>query len=301
MSDSLPKPTLVVSDIDNTLFDWVQYYVHAFSALLRTVERAIGVPYAQLAEEAKQVFINHGSIEYPFVVQELPSVIAHCADDLDHMLGKIVAPARDAFNVEAVRYLKPYADVPATLQALREKHKGVPVVALTDAPRYVAMWKLNKLGLLPHFDAVYGLADPRLPTSGGRVKVDPEILLKHLQQGNWGYTGKIRILPDDYEKPGTKGLKTVLMDFDHDEPPAERARVVWIGDNERKDVSLGKRLGVRTVWASYGRPAPDLLTRLIEFSPPQNVHKNASLPSDNPNNPKPDVVLQTFADLLKHV
>lgn len=301
MSDRLPSPTLLVSDIDNTLFDWVKYYVHAFSALLRQVEKSIGVPYAQLAEEAKQVFIDHGSIEYPFVVQELPSVIAFCAEDIDHMLAKIVAPARDAFNAEAARHLKPYDDVPATLATLRERHQGVPVVALTDAPRYVAMWKLNKLGLLPHFDAVYGLADPRLPTSEGRVKVDPEILLKHLKKDNWGYSGKIRILPDDYEKPGTKGLKTVLMDYELDEPPAERHRVVWIGDNERKDVGLGKRLGVRTIWASYGRPAPDLLTRLIEFSPPQNVHKNASLPSNSPDNPKPDVVLQSFAEILKYL
>ena len=292
--------SLFVTDIDNTLFDWVRYYVHAFSALLREVERVTGVPYAQLAEESKEVFVRHGSIEYPFVVQELPSVAALFEDDIDGMLATVVGPAREAFNAGADTYLKPYDGVAAVLAAFRTQHPGVPLVALTDAPRYVAMWKLNKLGILALFDAVYGLPDPRIPTSDKhrRVKVDPDILLKHLQQNNFGFSGRIRILPDDYEKPGTKGLKTVLMDYEMDEDPAHRARVVWVGDNQRKDVGLGRRLGVRTAWASYGRPAPELLERLSEFSPPLNIHKNAALTGDEQNVVKPDYTLQCFADIL---
>lgn len=297
----LDNPALVVVDIDNTLFDWVRYYVHAFEALMGCVEAVVKVPYATLAEEAKEVFIAHGSIEYPFLVQELPSVVAHYGEQIDKMLRDVVGPARDAFNKAASLHLKPYAGVPETLALLRHRHRGVPLVALTDAPRYVAMWKLNKLGILSSFDAVYGLADPRLPTSEGRVKVDPEILLKHLKQSNFGFTGKIRILPDDYEKPGIKGLKTVLMDFELDERAEDRARVIWVGDNKRKDVMLGKRLGVRTVWAAYGKPAPELLERLITFSPPLNVHKNASLPSDDPNSPQPDVELHDFTEILKYL
>lgn len=292
--------SLFVTDIDNTLFDWVRYYVHGFSGLLGKVSEIIGVPYAQLAEEAKDVFVRHGSIEYPFVVQELPSVIAHYGDDIDAMLAQAVRPARDVFNELAERHLKTYDGVADVLAAFRAEHPGVPLVALTDAPRYVAMWKLNKLGLLGLFDAVYGLPDPRIPTSPqhGRVKVDPEILLKHLQQKNFGFAGRIRILPDDYEKPGIKGLKTVLMDYEMDENPADRQRVVWVGDNQRKDVGLGKRLGVRTAWASYGVAEPELLRRLLEFSPPQNVHKNAALSSAEAEGVKPDYTLKTFADIL---
>jgi phosphoglycolate phosphatase len=295
-----PVTSLLVTDIDNTLFDWVRYYVHAFAGLLGSVERTIGVPYAQLAVEARAVFEAHGSIEYPFVVQELTSVIDHYGDDIDGMLRDCVRPARDQFLAAAEPFLKPYEGVRDTLKELKRRLGGVPLVALTDAPRYVAMWKLNKLALLDGFDAVYGLADPRIPTSAqhGRVKVDPDILLKHLQQNNFGFRGRIRILPDDYEKPGTKGLKTVLMDYEMDDDPALRGSVLWVGDNERKDVGLGKRLGVRTAWAAYGKPAPDLLVRLAEFSPPQNIHKNAAIGSHEANAPKPDAVLQTFADIL---
>ena len=95
MSKRLDKTlALFVSDIDNTLFDWVSYYVHAFSALLSRVASITSVPEAQLAEEAKQVFSTHGSIEYPFLIQELPSVVAQYGDAIDAMLNDVVAPGR---------------------------------------------------------------------------------------------------------------------------------------------------------------------------------------------------------------
>jgi FMN phosphatase YigB (HAD superfamily) len=290
---------LFVTDIDNTLFDWVKYYVTAYSALLRTVEKTIGVSYDQLASESREVFTAHGSIEYPFVIQELPSVIKHYKSDIDAMLGDAVRPGRDAFLAAATTALAPYPGVPEALKEYRKRCKGIPIVALTDAPRYVAMWKLNKLGLLHYFDAVYGLADPRLPTSRehNRVKVDPEILLKHLQQSNFDYKGKIRILPDEYEKPGTRGLKTVLMDHELDENPLSRQSVLWVGDNQRKDIGLGKRLGVRTGWAQYGLPTGEYLQRLAAFSPLDSIHKNAALPTNEPP-PSPDYTLKQFAEVL---
>jgi FMN phosphatase YigB (HAD superfamily) len=292
---------LIVTDIDNTVFDWVGYYVTAFNALLDTVASTIGSSRELLAAEARAVFSEHGSIEYPFLAQELVSVNKFYGSDIDRMLSEAVAPGRDAFMAAAQSVLKPYDDVPRTLAAIKKRFPDLPIVALTDAPRYVAMWKLNKLGLLEHFDAVYGLPDPRVPTCeiNRRVKVDPEILLKHLQQSNFGFKGKIRILPDDYEKPGIRGLKTVLMDFDLDEPIESRKSVLWIGDNLRKDVGLGNRLNVRSAWAEYGTNVSETnLVSLSLFSPPQNIQKNVYIKVDDPSAPRPDLVFKTFSDLL---
>ena len=295
---------LIVTDIDNTVFDWVRYYVTSFNALLDTVANIIGSDRATLAAEARDVFSRHGSIEYPFLAQELTSVNKHYGDDIDKMLSEAVSRGREAFMAAAQNVLTPYADVRTTLAELKKRNPDLPVVALTDAPRYVAMWKLNKLGLLEFFDAVYGLADPRVPTceTNRRVKVDPEILLKHLQQSNFGFKGKIRILPDDYEKPGVRGLKTVLMDYELDESAEHRSKVLWVGDNLRKDVGLGNRLGVRSAWAKYGTELETpLLQSLAMFSPPQNIHKNVYLSSDDPAAPKPNVVFNSFSELLHEV
>ena len=291
---------LLVFDIDNTIFDWVTYYVNAFGMLLRKLETIIDVPYLQLAAEAKDVFHAQRSIEYPFVVQQMPSVLNHYGLDVDRLLQEAVEPTRVAFNAAARQYLKPYPGVVATIQELRVMHPNIPFVVLTDAPRYVAMWKLNKLEMLSCFDAVYGLPDPKLPTSPqhGRVLVDPEILLKHLRQEHFSYEGRIRILPEDYEKPGTKGLKTVLIDFELDGNEHDRRQVVWVGDNLRKDIGLGKALGVVTVWAKYGMDvSPEMKSRLLDFSPDGNVRKNVSLDPLSQDAPQPDFVLERFEEI----
>jgi FMN phosphatase YigB (HAD superfamily) len=299
-----PRFELLVADIDNTVFDWVSYYSIAFTAMLRKVGRTINVPLEVLCEEAREVLGREKSIEYPFVAQDLPSVIAFYGDDIDRMLAELVEPAREAFNTAALPWLKPYPGVVEALRALRKARPDMPIAALTDAPRYVAMWKLNKLGILSYFDAVYGLEDPRIPVAPhlGRVKVSQEILIKNLQPSNFGYSGMIRILPEDYEKPGPRGLKTVLMDYELDEPREKRRAVLWVGDNLRKDVGLGHVVGVRTAWAEYGATVkPDMLALLRTFSPPLNVHKNANLSPADPNAAKPDVVLSCFADLVSFV
>jgi phosphoglycolate phosphatase len=293
-------PALFVTDIDNTVFDWVSYYACAFAALLEKVSDVIGVDYQKLAQEAQTVFSSQASIEYPFLIQELPSVITYYGTDIEALLSGAVALGRRAFLDAAERQLFPYPHVDATFKRIKKTNPELPIVALTDAPRYVAMWKLNKLGLLSYFDAVYGLADPRIPVcpETNLIKVDAEILRKHLQQYNFGYRGRIRVLPEDYEKPGTKGLKTVLMDFDLDETKETRSRVLWLGDNLRKDMALGKRLGVKCAWAAYGVELDKAwLAKLSDFSPSQNIHKNVNIDPADPNSPEPDFTVNSFEEI----
>jgi len=292
---------LIVLDIDNTVFNWVEYYVSCMNALVQKVARIIAVKPEILFHEARLIFEKEGSIEYPFLIQELPTVIQYYGSDIERMLREAVEPGRIAFNDAAQNTLVPYAGVMETMQTIKQRWPHIPVIALTDAPRYVAMWKLNKLQLLPFFDAVYGLPDPRIPADlkSQKVKVDPEILMKHLQRTNFDFAGRIRVLPDDYEKPGTKGLKTVLMDF---EMESHRMDVLWVGDNLRKDVGLGKRLGVHTGWARYGTVIQDASKKLLlEFSPQNNVAKNVALDPANQDSPQPDFVLETFSDMIPAV
>ena len=289
---------LLVLDIDNTVFNWVEYYTSCMEALLMTVSRITAVPVATLYHEAQTIFEREGSIEYPFLVQELPSILKVYDGDIERMLREAVEPGRQAFNAKATETLKPYPDVEATLATIKAQCPGLSIIALTDAPRYVAMWKLNKLGLLTSFDAVYGLPDPRIPIDHvtQKVKVDSEILVKHLQRTSFDFTGRIRVLPDDYEKPGTRGLRTVLMDFDCE---THRGDVLWVGDNLRKDVGLGKTLGVHTAWARFGTIIePEARRLLLAFSPMQNVAKNVSLLPQDEGAPAPDFTLETFSELL---
>ena len=289
---------LLVLDIDNTVFDWVTYYVACLNALFKKVESVTDISVSTLAKESKLVFEEQGSIEYPFLIQELPSVIEYYNGDSEKMISEAVDLGRIAFKDMAESYLKPYETVIDTFKTIKEKWPQFPIIALTDAPRYVAMWKLNKLGILHYFDALYGLSDPKIPTDpdNQKAKVAPGILIKHLQQNSFDFKGIIRTLPEDYEKPGTRGLKTVLMDHDME---GHFDHVLWVGDNLRKDVGLGNRLGVKSAWAKYGTLInPETKNALLEFSPENNVHKNVSLDPKSDDSPVPDVTLDSFSELI---
>lgn len=286
---------LIVTDIDNTLFDWVDYYANAIPPMLKEVESITSIPYSQLAKEASVVFSEH-SIEYPFVVQELPSVVDFCDHDVDKMLQQVAEPSRAAFKDAAAAHLIPYKKVIYTLDILSKAHPEIPIVALTDAPRYIAMWKLNKLGILHYFDAVFGLEDPILPVDKyHRVKVDSEVLMKHLRKHNFDFKGKVRILPDEYEKPGVKGFKSILVEYDIDDPQ----QVLWIGDNVTKDIALGKKLGVVTAWAKYGAThSKKTLKMLQDFAPSDNMERHSNMHQLTAETPQPDVVLESFDQIL---
>lgn len=286
-------------DVDNTLFDWINYYVHSMESLFKTVQEITGIDISILKQEAQVVFSENESTEYPFVIQELPSVVKFFNYDIEKMLKTAVGPARDAFLETSKKFLVLYPQVKETLQEIKVQYPDVPIAALTDAPRYIAMWKLNKLGILNFFDAVYGLGDPRIPICDKthQIKVSQDILTKHLRRSQFGFRGTVRVLPAEYEKPGTRGFKTILMDYDLDENLQDRKSVVFVGDNVKKDSMLGQKLGVLTAWAKYGVVNDqNLMTRLNSFSPPKNVAKNIAV--GQVEGIKVDAEFSQFSDLL---
>ncbi len=289
---------LIILDIDNTVFDWVTYYVKCMESLFKKINSLTQIPEDVLAAEAKEVFAKQGSIEYPFLIQELPSVAKFYGNNISKMLREAVEQGRQVFKDTASNYLKPYPSVIATFETIKEQFPEYPIAALTDAPRYVAMWKLNKLGILHYFSSLYGLSDPKIPIDPKteQVKVDAKILTKHLKHSSFDFKGRIRTLPEDYEKPGTKGLKTVLMDY---EMETHSTDVLWVGDNLKKDIGLGKELGIISVWAEYGTHIEDKVKKqLLTFSPEINIHKNVALDPASHSSPEPDVVLSDFSEIL---
>lgn len=285
---------LIVTDVDNTLLDWVGFKSHAFPAMLEEVERITKIPYQKLLEESKIILTEKNMIEYPFVVQELPSVIEFCNHNIDKMIKEVANPSRAAFKDAAAPFLVPYRGVIYTLDTIKKNYPEIPLVILTDAPTYVAMWRLTKTGILHYFNGVFGLQDPLLPIDkyNQRVKVESELLIKHLRKGSFAFPGIVRALPDAYEKPNPKGLKTVLLEYDIEDPN----EVLYIGDNLNKDIVIGKAVGVQTAWAKYGTILdPKDLEELHKFSPDKNIQKHHLTKGIV----EPDYVFDNFKEILK--
>jgi len=233
------RPRAVVTDLDNTLYPWVDYVVPSLEAMVASLEATTGLPRIRIVQSLKAVYARHHSNEYPFAIQE-SELFRPYRRDFASFDALVIKPAQRAFQEARRRYLRPYPGVRETLERLRQR--GVLLVALTDAPRNAVEMRLKLLELDGQFDAVYTLRGYGLPDH-----VHPEIRRRDAA-GHYRST-KTRVieLPRRAEKPSPAGLKRVLSDFG-----LAGDEVVYVGDNPRKDMALARACGVLGVWAEYG-------------------------------------------------
>jgi phosphoglycolate phosphatase len=246
-------PRAVVTDLDNTLYSWVDYVVPCLEAMVASLVATTGQPRIKVVQSLKAVYTKYESNEYPFAIQE-SDLFAPYERDVDSFLQVVVEPARRAFREARERYLRPYPGVPEALAEIRRR--GLALVALTDAPRNAAELRLKWLGLDHHFDALYTLPGYVVPEN-----VHPEIKRREAA-GHYRARTQVVELPREAEKPSPAGLRRVLDDLGLD-----AADVVYVGDNLAKDMPVAEACGALGVWAEYGTyVAPEYWERLAVIS-----------------------------------
>src|ERR1035438_4756250 len=63
--------SVLVTDLDNTLFDWVDIWYRSFSAMLGSLAQSTGLDQATLERDFKRIFERQGTSEYAFAIQKL--------------------------------------------------------------------------------------------------------------------------------------------------------------------------------------------------------------------------------------
>ncbi|MBI3182796.1 MAG: HAD family hydrolase [Myxococcales bacterium] len=234
---------LVVTDMDNTLYSWVDYIVPAVEAMVDAVCRATGFPKIKVVQSLKQVYSRYESNEYPFALQE--SSLFSEFPDFASFDKLVIDPARAAFSQARRKYLRPYKGVVPALEGLKER--GIPVVALTDAPRNPAEYRAKRMGLDRLLTALYTLPGFHFPSgSEGEKLVAPDILRRE-ERGDYRASCPVVELPREYEKPNPAGMLQVCR-----ESGVAPAETLVIGDSLRKDVGVARAVGAIDCWAEYG-------------------------------------------------
>ena len=281
--------TVLVTDMDNTLFDWLGMWQAAFGAMLEHLMADSGVPRATLEAEFFAIHQRHGTTEYAFAIQELPSLRARHAPDAEDLPGRYAA-AIDAYRVMRRRTLALYPGVRETLRAVRAA--GALVIAYTESRAYYADYRVRTLELDGALDYLYSLPDHALPegvTASQIRRYPPEhyrlrsTVARHTREGTW--------------KPDASVLRDILSDVG-----AEPAAAVYVGDSLIKDVTMAQAAGVLDVFARYGdvrsRPGYGLLRRVTHWSPAMLARSEGIREADV----RPTHVLgDGFAELLDHV
>lgn len=275
----------VVTDMDNTLYSWVDYIVPSIEAMVASLCQTTGLPRIRVVQALKEVYERYESNEYPFAIQESNLFKGLYDKDFESFDHLVIRPAREAFSTARRKYLVPYRGVMETLQKL--KALGIPVVALTDAPRNPAERRIKRMKLDELLTAVYTLPAFPFPESG--IARD---IREREEAGGVKLACPVHELPREYEKPDPRGLLRICESLG-----VKPSEVLVVGDNESKDVKLAQKVGALDCWAEYGTwISAEYRERLSVISAPSATRRH--LQQQPGDGCKPTVRLSNFEQIL---
>lgn len=280
----MQRVTVVILDLDNTLFDWVDLWYQSFKAMLDELVRTSGVERDVLLSDFKSVFSRHGTSEYAFALEELECLQAkHPGENI----AKLYDSAIHSYRSARKNALKLFPEVEETLQKLKDV--GCMLVGYTESMAYYTHYRLRKLGLDRVLDYIYSPEDHDLPQgmTAEQIRMYPTVAYK-LRRTMHRHTPKGEL------KPNPEILLQIIRDV-----AASPDEVLYVGDSLMKDISMATEAKVTNAWAKYGiaqnRPEYELLRRVTHWTA-SSVEKEKGLSEDQV---KPTLTLNSsLADVL---
>ncbi len=232
-----PRITTVITDLDNTLYDWMGMWGAAFGAMLHVLVERSGMPQSAIEADARLVHRRHGTTEYAFLIQALPCLQRkHPGKDL----CEVYRDAIEAFRDARARSLRLFPSVFETLAAL--KSKGCLVVGYTDSRAFYAGYRARKLGLDGLLDRLYSPPDHEVPaaTCLQAIRSQPPHAYEFQKTVH-------TFLPEGEVKPNARVLADIIAGVG-----TAPERTIYVGDSLTKDIAMAQEAGVADVFARYG-------------------------------------------------
>ncbi|MCF5727096.1 HAD family hydrolase [Aeromonas veronii] len=276
---------LLITDLDNTLYDWVSFYSASFMAMVYAISSETGIEIKKLLDEYKLIHRKYKNTEQPFATLDIPSIQKYynCSDKME--LNKKLGYAFDAFSNKRSETLRLYDGVEDTLNKL--KNNGIIIVGHTESFEYNAIYRLNKLGVLPYFKHIYTLRDFN--------QTHPDLISAPSYSN---YKDIVKHLEIHERKPNPDLLKHIC----HVEG-VDVSESIYVGDSLSKDISMAQKIGMKAGWASYGRvfdnTAWDILLAITHWD--ENDAQREKEISLMYKNVKPEITLNNFSDILNYV
>lgn len=222
---------LVITDLDNTLYDWFTPWYKAYKLFIDDVLENTDIQEKDLLNAIKEIHQKHGTAEYSFefLLQELTIFQERYPEDkINELKHKFYKTKKD--------YLKLYPGVMETLCLLRSK--GCTIVAYTESMAFYANDRLRKLGLDGIIDKLYSPEEHDVPEDFQTYYSKDYYQLKKTEH---------IYLPLHHKKPDTDILNNIINQFDF-----KKDEILYIGDSLTKDIKMAKDIGIIDVHAQYG-------------------------------------------------
>ena len=275
---------LVITDLDNTLYDWYTSFVPAFYAMVDEAVKIIGVDKEQLLDELKLVHVRYHNSEQPFAILETPSIERRFPGATMLQRKQLLDKAFRTFSKIRMRNLRLFPGVRETLSQIRAT--GCVVVGHTEAVVENSLYRLRLLDLISALDRLY-VPDSRSPghPDPSRPKIHEE------------YPGFVNLLPSDHRKPDRTVLEDICKQFN-----IEVNNSLYVGDSMTRDISMAIMAGTRSALAAYGGSCPpDMWKQLVRVThwTEEDVKLEERLREEYAGL-RADVELSRFSDLLKY-
>lgn len=265
MRNKLPTTKrLLICDLDNTLYDWVHYFVSSFYAMADEVVRLTGCDREQLLNDFREVHQRNHDSEHPFSLLDTATVRRLFPAATRGQRAKALDSAFHAFNSQRKKSLVLHRGVRETLGALKEA--DVTLVAHTESNLYAAVDRLRRLQLAEFFARIY------CRERAASVHPDPEKGKSWLDDFPME---RVIELSHHQEKPDPDVLLEICT--------AEGFGIgdsAYVGDSVARDILMAKRAGVFCVWAKYGAQHESSeygrLVRITHWTP-EDVAREKSL------------------------
>jgi phosphoglycolate phosphatase len=248
--------SVVITDLDNTLYDWVEIWYQSFRPMLDCLVNQSSIEQGQLEAEIRQIFQQHGTSEYAFLIEALPSLKSRYPED---DLVKRFASCIDAYNKGRSVASRLYPTIEDTLKEF--KRIGSIVVAYTESRDFYTRRRIVEFGLDGLITYLYSPPDHSLPEG---------ITSAALQQNGLTPSYKLQFTTHRHTAEGElKPNPAILLDI-ISSLGVELSQVIYVGDSLMKDISMAQDAGVTDVFAKYGeaqnREAYALLRRVSHWT-----------------------------------
>ncbi len=278
------KINLVITDLDDTIWDWLQMWYKSFSPYYNRILEATKLNPNDLKKIFKILHKKYHTTEASFAYKELKKLTNQQKEMIEKdEKGKSII---HQYYSDKKHNLKLNVGVLSTL--LKLKKSGTKIIGFTESNSFFTKYRLKTLGLDGIFDKIYSPIGMGIPTSVTR-SYTPDYWEPIITE--------FRELAQDTKKPNPCILEQIIED-----EGGSVESTVYIGDKLEKDIYMANQVGVYSVHAAYGHnidgEAYELLKEVTHWTDEEVQREIEFKEQMNGLTVSPDFTVSKFSEIL---
>lgn len=231
MASAPPKISVLVTDIDNTMFDWLHVWHTSFAALLTAIESEFEIKRETIIPTIKEIHQAAGTTEYALLLHELPQ--------LNGLPRGGLVRAAETYRKVALANLNLYPTVQTALINIRKR--GVKIIGLTESQTLYTAHRFSTLGLDELFDHLFA-SPTQLLSSVNDLALCPISDFPHAIN-----SVALHRTSSEFKKPNPCVLEAIVNKF-----ATSEKEVLYVGDSLTKDIPMALDAGTYVAHSAYG-------------------------------------------------